>query len=269
MNINAIIAGTGSLPIDACTYFLKKNEPFFVISLFPEDNGAILRSVVGNKAHIITEKCYKLGAILDHLKKNKTTHALMIGKVDKQHLLKRLKFDWLSLKIMAQTLYRGDKNVMDALLVELEKNNIEVLPQSTILQSLFVPAGILIGAVSETIQRDINVGMNVANQISMCDIGQTVVVKDGMVLAVEAIEGTDACIKRGLELGKNDIVICKAARIDQNKKYDLPTLGPTTIAAYKKGDIAAIAWQSSQTFIADKNVFIEHAQRQNMTLVSI
>ena len=170
---------------------------------------------------------------------------------------------------MARTLYRGDKKIMDALLAELEANNIKVLPQSTILQSLLVQPGILTGTISEDIQRDIDMGMNVANQISLCDIGQTVIVKDGMILAVEAIEGTDSCIKRGLELGKNNIVICKAARIDQNKKYDLPTLGPATLAEYKKGDIAAIAWQSSQTLIADKNVFIAHAQKHNISLVSI
>lgn len=112
-------------------------------------------------------------------------------------------------------------------------------------------------------------GINIANKISLCDIGQTVIVKDGMVLAVEAIEGTDACIKRGLELGENNIVVCKAARIDQNKKYDLPTLGPATIADYQKGDIAAIAWQSSQTFIADKNIFVDKARKQNIALISI
>jgi len=269
MKTTAIIAGTGKLPIDACSYFIEKNQPFFVISLFPENNGSLLRSVVGTKGHVITEKCYKLGSILNHLKENNATHSLLIGKVDKQHLLKKLKLDWLSLKILAQTLYRSDRRLMDALLAELEKNNIEVLPQSTILQSLFVQPGVLCGSISENIQRDIDMGMKVADDISLNDIGQTVIVKDGMVLAVEAIEGTDLCIKRGLELGKSGIVVCKTAHIDHNKKYDLPTLGPATLKPYKKGDIAAIAWMSHQTFIAEKDVFVAHAQAKNIALVSV
>ena len=96
-----------------------------------------------------------------------------------------------------------------------------------------------------------------------------ILVKDKMIIAVEAIEGTDECIKRGIELGKKDIVICKTAHNNQNKKYDLPTLGPSSLEQIKKGQVKAIAWHSNKTFIANKEEFIQKANELNITLVAI
>ena len=112
-------------------------------------------------------------------------------------------------------------------------------------------------------------GIATAQSISRIDVGQTVVVKNGMVLAVEAIEGTDRCIKRGIDLGKKNIVVCKATHAHQNKKFDLPTLGPTSLQNIKKGDIKVIAWQASKTLIAHKETFIKRAQELGITLVSV
>ena len=101
------------------------------------------------------------------------------------------------------------------------------------------------------------------------DIGQTVVIKKGMILAVEAIEGTSACIQRGVSLGKNKgVIVCKAAKKSQNKKYDLPVLGAATLENIKKGEIAAIAWQANQTLIVDKELFIKRAKDLGITLIS-
>jgi DUF1009 family protein len=111
-------------------------------------------------------------------------------------------------------------------------------------------------------------GINTAIQLSRLDIGQTVVVKDQMIIAIEAIEGTDQCIKRGIELGKSGVVICKAAHQNQNHKYDLPTLGPGSLENISKGDVAVIAWLHDKTLIAQQQEFIQKAQALGITLVS-
>ena len=111
--------------------------------------------------------------------------------------------------------------------------------------------------------------MKAAENISHYDIGQTVVVKDKMILAVEAIEGTDNCIKRGIEIGKEDVVICKGATHTQSKKYDLPTLGPQSLENLRQGQVKAIAWQSSQTFVIQKEEFVARAKKLKITLVSM
>jgi len=265
----AIIAGTGTLPLEACKNLTQRQQKFFVVSLFPEDNAHDLKTAAGDNAEIIAEQCYKPAKILNLLKEKETKKVLFIGKVDKQNLLKHLKFDWLALKLMGSLFSRGDKDIMEALLTELNKNGIETLSQEEVLGGLRVPPGILCGQLTPEIERDIQVGINIAMKTSEFDIGQTVIIKDGMILAVEAIEGTDACIKRGIQLGTKDIVVCKAASPCQNKKFDLPTLGPSSLASFKDGQIKAIAWLSSHTLIAQKHVFIKKAQELRITLVSI
>ena len=90
-----------------------------------------------------------------------------------------------------------------------------------------------------------------------------------MILAVEAIEGTDACIRRGIDLGKNNIIVCKAAQKYHNKKFDIPTIGSHTLASIKPGEIAAIAWLSGSTFVADREKFVTRAKQLGITLISV
>ncbi|KKQ49326.1 MAG: hypothetical protein US69_C0007G0075 [candidate division TM6 bacterium GW2011_GWF2_38_10] len=264
----AVIAGTGRLPIHACQNLIHKNEPFFVISLFPQNNEQELRNAVDDKAEVVVLPFFKVQAILDVLKKRHTTKLLFIGKVDKQNLLSNVKLDWLALKLLASILCKSDSAIMEKLISELEKHGISVISQADVLGGLMVEPGVLCGSLNKEIAASIELGITTAIKLSECDIGQTVIVKDKMVLALEAIEGTDACIQRGIALGKNNIVICKAARANQNKKFDLPTLGPSSLESLQKGDVAAIAWLSTHTFIADKELFIQEAKKKNITLVS-
>lgn len=265
----AIIAGTGSLPAEACKALLTRAAPFFVVSLFAEDNAAELEKVTGGNIEIISKPCYKAHEILTLLKDKGTKQVLFIGKVDKSNLLKRLKLDWLAIKILGSLVYKSDKNIMEALLAMLATHGISTLRQDEVLTGLVVAPGLLTGKLTPELERDIQMGLATALAIAHADIGQTVAVKDGMVLAVEAIEGTDQCIKRGIELGKEGIVICKTARIDQNKKFDLPTLGPSSLASFQPGQVSAIAWNSHYTLIAHKEEFVRKASELGITLVSV
>lgn len=264
----AVIAGTGRLPIHACQSLLAQQKAFFVIALFPEDNLALLRQAVGNSAEVIAQEFYKAGMIKDLLKQKQTTHVLFIGKVDKQNLLSHVKFDWYAIRLIASLVCKGDAAIMEHLIQELKNNGMDVLSQSDVLGSLMVPPGVLCGKLTPELTSNIDMGINAAIKLSECDIGQTIVVKDNMIIAVEAIEGTDSCVKRGIALGKDNVVICKAARAQQNKKFDLPTLGPSSLIGITSGQVAAIAWLSTHTFIADQEEFVKEAQRLGITLVS-
>ena len=270
----AIIAGTGTLPAQACKSLLSRpaeiqaSEPFFVIVLFPEDNLVELQQCVGNKAEIISQECYKAGQVLNLLKQKATTQLLFIGKVDKSLLLKTFKFDWLTVKLLASLIYKSDAAVMERLVKELEINGISVLRQDQILSSLMVKPGILTGKLNDSLKADIQMGIETAIKLSQFDIGQTVVVKDQMIMAVEAIEGTDKCVMRGIELGKNNVVVCKAAHPNQNHKFDLPTLGPGSLDNISKGEVAVIAWLHDKTLIAQQEEFIKKATKLGITLVS-
>jgi len=265
----AVIAGAGNLPQQACLNLLKQNKLFFVISLFPQDNASSIKNTLANKAEIFTKEFYKIGEILKFIKEKKTKQVFFIGKVDKRNLLRQIKLDWLAIKLLAQMTCKSDNEIMETLLCQLKKEGIDVVEQSNILQPLLVSPGILTGKLTSQLKENIKFGIKKAIQLSACNIGQTVIVKDKMIIAVEAIEGTNECIKRGIHLGKYDVIICKAAHDKQNKKYDLPTLGPNTLKDLNIGQVKAIAWKSDKTFIAQKDEFIKKAQKLNITLVSI
>jgi UDP-2,3-diacylglucosamine hydrolase len=262
----AIIAGTGTLPLHACKALEGKS--FFIISLFPEDNLAQLQQIAPS-IEIIQKPFYKAHAILKLLKEKGTTHILFIGKVDKQHLLKRFKLDWFAIKLLASLVTKSDFSIMNKIEDILHKQGISLLYQNEVLQSLFVEPGVLTGTLTKELEESIQFGLTMANKMSELDIGQTVVIKDKMILAVEAIEGTDACIKRGIALGEKGIIVCKSANVGHNKKFDLPTIGSETIKDVQKGEIQAIAWISNQTFIADKEAFVALAKKLGITLVSV
>lgn len=264
----AIIAGTGTLPIEACKSLLNSGKQFLVVALFPNDNLEKLQAIVGGQAEVIYQEFYKAHKTLTLLKNKNVKQILFIGKVDKNNLLKNFKLDWLAVKLLASLLYKSDAAIMERIVKEIESHGMEVLHQSTILSSLFVEPGVLTGTITDKLQRDIEMGIGTAIKMSEFDIGQTVVVKNQMILAVEAIEGTDECIKRGIQLGQGDVVVCKAAWANQNKKYDLPTLGPSSLKNIEHGQVKVIAWLHNKTIIAQKEEFIRKANELGITLVS-
>ncbi|MFH1832413.1 MAG: UDP-2,3-diacylglucosamine diphosphatase LpxI [bacterium] len=270
----AVIAGTGTLPIEACKALIQDKKDFFVLSLFPEDNGPALQTVLdqaiitGKKPHIISQPFYKASECLATLKQHKTTHVLMIGKVDKNNLLKKVKFDWLAVKLLASLVTKNDTEIMERIVAFLAEHNMQIIKQDAVLKALLVQPGVLAGTLTPELEANIIFGIKTACMLSEHDIGQTVIIKDHMVLAVEAIEGTDNCIKRGIDLGITDVIVCKAAKSSQNRAFDLPTLGPNSLKNIQPGQVSAIAWLWSHTLIAQKDLFIEQANKLGITLVS-
>lgn len=262
----ALIAGSGILPVEAARRLARDGIPFFILSLFPENNGEALTQL---NVDVISESVLKLSKILRLLKQRGTTDVLFVGKVDKRHLLGKLSYDWLLTKLLAKAVFKRDSEVMQLLIHELEKQGIETLSQREVLDHLFIPPGVHAGKLSRPIEQDVALGIRVAEQLSQADIGQTVVVKQGMVLAVEAIEGTDECIARGIQLGNHNVVVCKTARTTQSDKFDIPTLGPETLAALPDDTVRAFAWHSRRTMIADYEAFIQYAQEKKITLISL
>jgi UDP-2,3-diacylglucosamine hydrolase len=263
----AVVAGKGLLPAEACRSLLNKGENFFIISLFSEDNESILKKeTLNNNILIISQPYYKAGQILDFIHKEKASKVFLIGKFDKKDLLEKVKLDWFGMKLFAKLSYHGDRNILQELIDLLKDEGLEVLSQDSVLSESVVQPGILTGAMTLELEDDIRYGLAIAQKMSEYDVGQTVVVKNKMVLAIEAIEGTDECIKRGIELSKGGVVVCKAVCPLQSKKFDLPVLGPVTLKEIKKGEVAAIAWNAKNTLVSRRDLFVEEAKQRNITL---
>lgn len=264
----AVIAGRGTLPHEACKQLLFAEKNFFVLSLF-SDMRDQLASTVGSTIPVITQDRYKLSTIQHLLREYKTQQVLFIGKVDKKDIFNQLKFDWLAVKLLTTLLYKSDQAIMECFIAELKKDNIAVLSQKEFLHHLHIPPGIITGKITDDLKKQIHLGLSTAITMANLGIGQSVVIKDGVIIAVEAVEGTDACLTRSIQLAHNNLILCKAAAKNHNDQYDLPTLGASSLAHRIKGEIAAIAWVSQQTLIADYEAFVDKANDLGITLVSV
>ena len=164
----------------------------------------------------------------------------------------------------------NDDTVMLALVNEFAQAGVGVLDQTQLIRQLMPAPGVLTNRQpTPEEQADMEYGLAMARQVGGLDIGQTVVVKNKAVMAVEAIEGTDACIKRGGELGRGGIVVAKAAKPKQDSRFDVPSVGPDTLTAMVAAGAVALVIEAGKTLLVDKKQVIELADTNNITIVAM
>ena len=133
-----------------------------------------------------------------------------------------------------------------------------------------IPAGVL-GKLNPTKEQmdDVNYGFGLAKEMGKLDIGQSVVVKNKMIMAVEAIEGTDRCIRRGARLAKKNASVIKAAKPSQDKRFDIPTVGLKTLQAMKKYGASLLAVEANETIIVDQEKVVKFANKNNIVIMAV
>ena len=165
---------------------------------------------------------------------------------------------------------RLDDAILRAVAGVLEDVGIRVLASTCYLEHLFFPGGVLTRKQPGREQwEDIRFGWNIARQVGRLDIGQCVVVRDRTVLAVEAIEGTDAAIKRGGELAGSGAVVVKVKKPDQDFRFDLPATGTTTIATLAEGKGSVLAVEAGQSLLFDREAMVAAADRAGIVVVGL
>ena len=260
----ALLAGYGKLPNYAFENIKNMGVDYIVIALSEECDG-------------VFEGCKKLynfsvgqvGKIIKTLKNDQVTHVVFAGKVNKSLIYNNLKLDLKALKMLFNLKDRKDDTIMLAVVKELQENGIEVLRQTDILKSLLIPAGVVVGKKPDKkLLEDIEFGFSIAKELGRLDIGQTVVVKDKAVMAVEAIEGTDKAIERGLSLAKRDGVVVKVSKPDQDERFDVPTVGVDTLEKIANNSGRCLAIEAEKTFVVDFERFKEFANKNKLTIIS-
>jgi hypothetical protein len=135
------------------------------------------------------------------------------------------------------------------------------------MEKYLAGAGVIAGGkLSRREEEDVRLGFEIAKQISALDIGQTVIVKGGTVLAVEALEGTNEAIKRGGALGRKDAVMVKVSKPRQDLRFDVPVIGLQTIQAAAEARVRVVAVEAGKTLLLDRDAMKEEAQRRGMTI---
>jgi len=198
------------------------------------------------------------------------TEAVMMGQISPKNLFD-LRPDLRVLMIMARLKERNAETLFGAVAEALSKEGIAVLPATTFLEDLLPGPGHVCGPAFKKRQlADAEFGFNIAKQTSALDIGQSVVIRHGTILAAEAFEGTNACIRRGGELGHGkDVMLVKVSKPNQDLRFDVPVIGPQTIETCAAAGISAIAIEARMTLLLEKPVIEDLCNRYQIAIHAV
>ena len=261
-----LIAGNGQLPVQLAKNASENGFEVIAIAL-SSDNRNELKKYCSKVYDCAPGEVLRIkNILLDEEIKQLT----FIGKVSKSLVVKRPRFDAMAIEFLKQATRLNDDAIMLFLVEELAKIGITVLDQTIFIKNLMVPRGIL-GKVqpTEALLSDVEYGYKIAKEMGELDIGQSVVIKDRMIMAIEAIEGTDKCIKRGCKLGKRDSVIVKVSKPKQDKRFDIPAFGLNTLKTMKKYHAKLIAVEANETILVDQKKTIEYADKNNIIVMAV
>ena len=261
-----LIAGDGLLPVKMAQYAKENGFEVVAISL-SNDNCRELKKYCSKVYSFCPGEALKIEKVI---KEEGIKQLTFLGKVSKSIILKRPKFDSKALDFIKRAVRLNDDKVMLMLIEELENIGITIIDQTTFIKNLMIPSGIL-GKVQPTKEQveDVNYGYWLAKETGKLDIGQSVVIKDKMIMAVEAIEGTDKCIRRGCKLAKKDACVIKVAKPNQDKRFDIPAIGLRTLKTMRKYKASLIAVEAGETIIVDQEAVIKYADKHNIVIMAV
>lgn len=265
-NKQGLIAGDGILPVRMAQYAKENGFEVVCISL-SRDNVRDLKKYCSKVYSCHPGEVNKIESIL---RDEQIKQLTFLGKVHKKVLLRLHKFDKRAIDLIKDAVRLNDDQVMLMIVQELAKIGVEVLDQTIFIKNLMIPAGVL-GKHKPTKEQmdDVNYGFWLAKEMGKIDVGQSVVIKDKMIMAVEAIEGTDSCIKRGAKLAKRGAVIVKVAKPKQDKRFDIPAIGMKTLRTMRCKRASLIAVEANETIIVDQEKVIKYADEHNIVIMAV
>jgi DUF1009 family protein len=265
-----LIAGSGRLPFEVLAGARENGVETTVVAIERNTDPA-LEGHGGGPLHWIAPG--ELGRLLALLQQAGADHAILAGAVSRRELLRdpaSLRPDARALALLGRLRERGDDALLRAVAGEIEAEGIPVVSSTLYLASRLVTPGVLGGPEPPAaVLADLALGLRVARTLGVHDVGQTVVVKDGTVLALEAVEGTDATIRRGASLGGPGAVVVKAAKPGQDLRFDVPAVGPGTVDLALECGVRAIGMEAGRTIVLDRDAALARAAAGGVTLVGL
>ena len=261
-----LIAGNGRFPLFFAEAARKGGHQVYAVAI-REETSPELENMV-EAIHWVT--LGELQSMIDSFLSLKIDKIVMAGKITKTRMFTQLKPDNRLEQVFAKTPIRNDDALLKALASEFISEGIHVCDSTTFLSSLLPGKGLLTRrAPTADEELDIKYGYEIAKQIAGLDIGQTVVVKNRAILAVEAIEGTDEAILRGGKLGNGGVTVVKVARPVQDMRFDLPVIGLDTVRILLTAEASCLAFQEDKTLLLDRDEVIRLADSHNLSITVI
>ncbi len=260
-----LIAGMGGLPMIIAAEAKAKGYRVIAVALEPLADDA-LSSYVDEIKRV---NVGKLGSIIESLKRSGVREAVMAGKVPKSLLYKgRVKPDLRAMKLLFTLKDRSDDSILIAITKELEKDGITLLKTTDFCSDMLTPEGVLTEEkITDNERKDIVFGWKIAKEMGRLDIGQTVVIKNQAIMAVEAIEGTDEAIKRGGTYAHEGAVVVKASKPGQDMRFDVPVAGLSTLKAMVEVRARVLALEAGKSILLQKEHFLREADEAGISVV--
>ncbi len=215
----------------------------------------------------------KLGqakGILTALKRAGVDKAVMAGGLGRARSLTQAWPDAGALKIARRLRGFRDDELLRAIAAYFEEGGVQIVAPTDYVSEVLAPAGHLAGPkLKANEQRDVELGREVAASLGKADVGQTVVVKDGAIVAVEAVEGTDEAIRRGGRLGGKGAVVVKRVKPGQDLRFDLPAAGPVTLEVMREVHARVLAVEAGRTVLLGAADMFRLAERFGISVVGI
>ncbi len=261
-----LIAGNGRFPIIFAQSAKQKGMQVIAVAHEGETSPELAQWVDG----IFWIKVGQLGKIISIFKEQQVSDVMMAGGIKKTHLFSGAMPDLRGIAFLAKMIHKKDDSILRAVAAELESEGITVRESTQYLDSILAAPGVLTKRKpSKDERKDIDFGWQIAKEIGRLDIGQTVLVKDQAVLAVEAIEGTDETIRRGGILCKKGAVVVKVCKPNQDLRFDLPAIGTQTIKSMEQVKASCLAIEAGKTIIIDREAVVHDADRAGIAVIAI
>ena len=260
----AILSGSGKLPL-----LIKKFYKQAIYITFANS-----KKTTENK--VVNCQFEKLGFLFDSLKENGIRRVVMAGAISRPQF-DQSKLDQYTLSIMPQLsakLVQGDNELLSFIAEEFEKNGYQILGASEILPDLLLKPGFVVGSPYEFISRDIKKANKILKLLSPEDIGQGVVVENGLVLGIETLQGTNELLKfvskTSSHLRKGDLggIFVKRPKLNQNLRFDMPVIGPETIELACKAGLRGLVVSPNSVIVLEKEKCIQIAEANNFFILA-
>ncbi len=261
-----LIAGNGRFPIIFADNARKLGWHVSAVAHEGETEPELARHV----DRIQWIKIGQLNKLIKAFKDDGVDRAVMLGGIKKTHVFSTVRPDFRTLALAARLALWKDDDILRELAAELEREGITICESTFGLKGILIEPGLLTSRqLSKKEWEDVRYGWQVAGEVGRLDIGQCVVIKDRVVVAVEAVEGTDGAIKRGGELAKDGAVVVKRCKPQQDLRFDLPAIGPRTIEVMASVKAAVLAVEAGRTVILDREILIQQALAYGIAVLGL
>lgn len=261
-----IIAGNGTYPFSLVQGARAAGVKRIVVAAFENETEPSLAGLVDE---IEWMRVGQLGKLCRFFEKRGITKAIMAGQIAPSNLF-QLRPDVKALIVLARLRERNAESIFSAIGDELAKAGVELLLATTYMDEHLARPGHIAGPKLSAREEDaVRFGYGIAKEISRLDIGQTVIVKNGTVLAVEGFEGTNEAILRGGKLGRKEAIMVKVSKPKQDLRFDVPVIGPKTLEIAAQAKLRVIALETGLTLVLDRETVQKQAAAHKITVVGI